>query len=87
MKKDVQIKETENKKWPMTILLLILGIAILIPLYMAFVIAIKQPYGGNPRNGLLAHGRELFVHHSMQCSCLCAGQLTDLLCDRQKYAA
>ena len=43
MKKDVQIKETENKKWPMTILLLILGIAILVPLYMAFVIAIKQP--------------------------------------------
>ena len=43
MRKGEQLKEVENKRWPMTILLLVLGIAILVPLYMAFVIAIKQP--------------------------------------------
>lgn len=43
MKKDVQLKEVEKKRWPMTVLLLALGIAILIPLYMAFIIAFKQP--------------------------------------------
>lgn len=43
MKKDRQLKEVEAKRWPMTILLLVLGIAILLPLYMAFVIALKQP--------------------------------------------
>lgn len=43
MMKVKEVRETENKRWPLTILLLILGIAILIPLYMALVIAFKQP--------------------------------------------
>jgi raffinose/stachyose/melibiose transport system permease protein len=33
----------QKKNWPLTILLTILGISILVPLYMAFMIALKQP--------------------------------------------
>ena len=41
--KTKEIKEVEAKRWPVTILLIIIGIVILIPLYMAIVIALKQP--------------------------------------------
>ena len=41
--KTKEIKEVEAKRWPVTILLIIIGIVILIPLYMAIVIAVKQP--------------------------------------------
>ena len=40
--KTKEIKEVEAKRWPVTILLIIIGIVILIPLYMALVIAVKQ---------------------------------------------
>lgn len=35
--------ESGKKHWPLTIVFLVLGVAILIPLYMALVIACKQP--------------------------------------------
>lgn len=38
-----EVLDNRKKNWPLTILLLILGISILIPLYMAIVIALKQP--------------------------------------------
>ena len=41
--KTKEIKEVEAKRWPVTILLIIIGIVILLPLYMAIVIAVKQP--------------------------------------------